>query len=284
MGSLPLVSCVMPTYGRPVFALQAVHYFLRQDYPARELLILDDGPEGLAASLPADERLRYIRLPRLPIGGKRNIGCGLARGTIIAQWDDDDWYGPGRLSAQIAPLLADRADITGIRGTTVFDLERWQAWTCTPRLHRLMYRHDVHGGTLVYFRRLWEQYGRYPNRSLAEDARFLSRLMRGGARLGRLEDAGHFVYIRHGGNTWSFRSGRFLDPRGWRSVPGVPLPAEDQAFYAALAARAAHDKAERRGAAAEPRFFRHAISRMMMAEPDRSLPLSSIDRARDEAG
>ncbi|HUA78588.1 MAG TPA: glycosyltransferase family 2 protein [Acetobacteraceae bacterium] len=273
MGSLPLVSCVMPTYGRPVFALQAVRYFLRQDYPARELLILDDGPEGLAASLPDDQRLRYVRLPRLPIGGKRNIGCALARGTIIAQWDDDDWYGPGRLSVQVAPLLAGQADITGIRGTMVFDLERWQAWTCTPRLHRLMYRHDVHGGTLVYFRHLWESRACYPNRSLAEDARFLSRLVRSGARLAPIQEAGQFVYIRHGANTWSFRSGRFLDPRGWRCVPGVPLPAEDRPFYVALAAARAEDIAARRTArrtmGAGPRFFREAISRMMAAEPDR---------------
>ncbi len=274
MGTLPLVSCVMPTYGRPAFALQAVRYFLRQDYPERELLILDDGPEGLAARLPADDRLRYIRLPRLPIGGKRNIGCALAQGAIVAQWDDDDWYSPGRLSAQVAPLLAGEADITGIRGTTVFDLERWQAWTCTKRLHRLMYRHDVHGGTLVYLRRLWAERARYPNRSLAEDARFLSRLMRAGARLGRVEDRGHFVYIRHGANTWSFRSGRFLDPGGWRRVPGVPLPAEDRPFYVALAAAAAADaaarRAERRAAGGGPRFFRQAISRMMAVAPDRA--------------
>ena len=273
MGTLPLVSCVMPTYGRPVFALQAVRYFLRQDYPERELLILDDGPEGLAGHLPADDRLRYIRLPRLPIGGKRNVGCALAQGAIIAQWDDDDWYGPGRLSAQVAPLLADEADITGIRGTTVFDVESWQAWRCTPRLHRLMYRHDVHGGTLVYLRRLWAEDARYPNRSLAEDARFLTRLVRAGARLARIEDSGHFVYIRHGANTWSFRSGRFLDPGGWRSVPGVPLPAEDRPFYVALAAAAAEDaalrRAERRAAGGGPRFFRQAISRMMAAAPDR---------------
>ncbi|HUC16322.1 MAG TPA: glycosyltransferase family A protein [Acetobacteraceae bacterium] len=273
MGSLPLVSCIMPTYGRPVFALQAVRYFLRQDYPARELVILDDGPEGLAARLPFDERLRYVRLPRLKIGAKRNAGCALARGSIIAQWDDDDWYGAGRLSAQIAPLLAGKADITGIRGTKVFDLERWQAWTCTPRLHRLMYRHDVHGGTLVFFRRLWEQQAHYPNRSLAEDAHFLARLVRAGARLSRIEDRGHFVYIRHGRNTWSFRSGRFLDPSGWRSVPGVPVPAEDRPFYAEIAAAAAEEasarRAKRHAMGAGPRLFRQALSWMLAAETDR---------------
>jgi glycosyltransferase involved in cell wall biosynthesis len=264
VASLPLVSCVMPTYGRPAFALQSVEYFLRQDYPERELLILDDGAEGLLSRLPADDRIRYVRLPRLPIGSKRNIGCSLAAGEIVAQWDDDDWYGPQRLSAQISPLLEGRADITGIRGTVVFDLRSWQAWSCTPRLHRLMYRHDVHGGTLVFFRRCWETLARYPDRSLAEDARFLTRVKRAGGRLCPVEDERHFVYIRHGANTWSFRSGRFLDPRGWRSVPGVPMPAEDRPFYAALAAAAAEEAAQL-AAWTRPSLFRQAISRVLAA-------------------
>lgn len=260
-GSPPLVSCIMPTYERPEFALQAVQYFLRQDYPARELLILDDGAEDMLPHLPKDERIRYVRLPRLAIGSKRNIGCSLAAGEIIAQWDDDDWHGPGRLSAQVRPLLEGRAEITGLKGTMVFDLDGWQAWACTPRLHRCMYRHDVHGGTLVFFRWCWEKYARYPDRSLAEDARFLSRAVRAGARLGRIEGEGHFIYIRHGTNTWSFRCGRFLDPRGWRSTPGVPVPLEDRPFYVALAAA----MAERRAAWAGAGPFRQAINRVLAA-------------------
>lgn len=265
MGSLPLVSCIMPTYGRPAFVLQSVQYFLRQDYPARELIILDDGEEGIRARLPEDERIRYMRVPRLSIGSKRNIGCSLADGEIVAQWDDDDWYGPCRLSAQIRPLLEGRADVTGIKGTMVFDLGSWQAWTCTPRLHRIMYRHDVHGGTLVFRRRCWEQLAQYPNRSLAEDAQFLTRLVRAGARLSRIEDERLFVYIRHGANTWSFRSGRFLDPGGWRSAPGVPVPPEDRPFYAALAAARAEEEAAQRTSWASQSLFRQAISRMIAA-------------------
>jgi len=38
----PLISCIMPTRDRRAFALQAVRYFLRQDYPQVELIIVDD--------------------------------------------------------------------------------------------------------------------------------------------------------------------------------------------------------------------------------------------------
>ena len=46
-----LVSCVMPTRDRRPFALQAVRYFLRQDFPTRELLVLDDGSDDLHLDL-----------------------------------------------------------------------------------------------------------------------------------------------------------------------------------------------------------------------------------------
>jgi hypothetical protein len=81
----PLVSCILPTGGRPDLVLQSVRYFQRQDYRRRELVIVDDGLDGLAALLPDDERVRYFRCPPgLSIGTKRNRACELARGEIIA--------------------------------------------------------------------------------------------------------------------------------------------------------------------------------------------------------
>jgi glycosyltransferase involved in cell wall biosynthesis len=37
----PLISCIMPTYGRPEFLGEAVAMFLAQDYPEKELVILN---------------------------------------------------------------------------------------------------------------------------------------------------------------------------------------------------------------------------------------------------
>ena len=80
-----------------------------------------------------DDRLRYVPVERgLSIGEKRNRACRLARGSLIAQWDDDDWYAPHRLRAQIAPILAGEADITGLQNAIFFELESWAFWRCTP--------------------------------------------------------------------------------------------------------------------------------------------------------
>jgi len=234
----PLVSCIMPTGGRPHFVLQSIRYFQQQDYANRELIILDDGGQDLAPLLPADARIRYERLSRrLSIGTKRTRACALARGSIIAQWDDDDWYAPDRLSVQVAPILDGSADITGLFGVTFFDLPSWRFWRCTPDLHARLFVGDVVAGTLLFARKLWDQGAQYPDISLAEDAYFLQRAVAAGARLARLPADGHFLYTRHGHNTWHFQCGTYLDPRGWQAVDEPELPAADLAFYRACAAQ-----------------------------------------------
>jgi glycosyltransferase involved in cell wall biosynthesis len=114
MPTQPLVSCLMPTRNRRHFVGQAIRYFLRQDYLARELLIVDDGSDAVADLVPDDPRIQYVRLDRpLPLGAKRNVACEMSCGELIAHWDDDDWIAPHRLSAQVGRLLAVQADVCG---------------------------------------------------------------------------------------------------------------------------------------------------------------------------
>ena len=236
---LPLVTCLMPTRDRAPFALRAVEYFLRQDWPERELLVLDDGQDGLELRLPADTRIRHIRVARgMSIGEKRNRGIDLARGEFLAQWDDDDWYAPARLSAQLAPLLQDAADISALTAGVWADLPTWSFWRCTPALHRRLFRGDVHGGTLVFRRSLWLAGAHYPDASLAEDAAFLMEVLRRRARLARLPGDDLFVYVRHGRNSWALdQPPRPHAPaRGWLRVPEPALLSADRGFYLERAA------------------------------------------------
>ena len=231
---MPLVTCVMPTRDRLDFVLQSIRYFQRQDYPEKELIIVDDSAMDISQALPDEPRIRLLHSSRrMSIGAKRNWACQMARGQIIAQWDDDDYYGLGRLTLQVAPLLGGHADISGLVTNLILDLPHWQFWRLSPGLHNRMFLGDIHGGTLVYWLDLWRKAGPYPDRSLTEDAFFLSRAIRHGARLARLDNQDHFIYVRHGSNSWSFECGRFIDPGGWQHAPEPPLPAEDQAFYSA---------------------------------------------------
>src|SRR5271157_4780477 len=113
--SLPLVSCIMPTRNRRWAVPRAIQYFLHQDYPNRELLIVDDGTDRIGDLIPGDSRIRYFELPRpASTGAKRNFACTNSKGTLIAHWDDDDWYAPWRLTYQVEQLLQANADICGL--------------------------------------------------------------------------------------------------------------------------------------------------------------------------
>lgn len=229
----PLVSCVMPTHDRLAYALRAVGHFLRQDYPATELVIVEDGTPRLAGRLPDDPRIRLVNASagnRHSIGALRNLGCAAARGEFIVLFDDDDWHGPRRVSAQLEPLLAGTADVSALHGIDWFEPANWKCWRPSPALESRLLRHGVYGGTMAFARRWWERRG-FLDRSLAEDADFLDRCVRAGGRLSRIPGREHYVYVRHPGNSWSLQAGQALDRSGWTPAPVPDLPVDDLAFY-----------------------------------------------------
>jgi glycosyltransferase involved in cell wall biosynthesis len=238
----PRVSCVMVTRGRAVWVAQSIRYFDAQDWPAgdRELIIVYEDERDLPVPPPerADVRLLCVG-PGRSIGEKRNTGSRAARGTIVAQWDDDDYHGPDRLQRQVAPLLDGSADVTGLQGALFFEPAPWTFWRCSPVLHARMFVEDIVGGTLVYHRAVWERLAQYPTTSLREDADFLVAAMLRGARLARVPAGESYVYLRHGRNTWQLRPGQFLDPRGWQTVGEPVWPDAARDFYRAIHERAA---------------------------------------------
>jgi Glycosyl transferase family 2 len=238
----PLISCIMPTADRRAFVPLGVRGFLAQDWPNRELVIVDDGREPVGELVAGVPGVRYLRLAqRASIGAKRNLACVEARGELIAHWDDDDWYAPSRLSVQAAPIVAGRADMTGLENRFILQLPAGEFWTTRRQLRQQMFAGDVIGGTMVFRRALFTGGLRYPEANIAEDAAFLREAVRRGHRLVQLDNPGLFVYVRHGRNTWQFEPGRFLDPRGWEVVAApASLPGETlDAYRAAAATRAA---------------------------------------------
>jgi glycosyltransferase involved in cell wall biosynthesis len=258
---IPLVTAIMPTQDRPEFALQAIRYFLAQDYPNKELVVLEDGTSSLAGRLPDDSRIRHVvtGAARRSIGAMRNEACQLARGDIVAHWDDDDWYGPGRLSRQVEAIRAGKADITALRDSLMLDLAAWRFWRCRPDLHRRLFVLDVHGGTLVYRRQVWTEKARFPNRSLAEDAVFLDQAVRKGARLRAVDAEGIFLYVRHGANAWQLACGLTGGAAGWEPAPEPDLPPEARAFYAARSGNAPERNAVPLVSCVMPTFNRRAF-------------------------
>jgi glycosyltransferase involved in cell wall biosynthesis len=232
----PLVSCIMPTFNRRPYVALSLRLFLAQDYPSKELIVVDDGKEAVEDLVAAVPGARYLRLAgRHSIGSKRNLACAQAAGEILVQWDDDDWYAPERVTRQVAPILAGRAELTGLEGNLVMSMPSGSFWALSAALHRRMFVGDVHGGTLAFAKSVWSA-AQYPDSSLAEDAAFLSAALRGGKRLERVANGGLFAYHRHEHNAWALQVGRHVDARGWtRAAAPERMPVELIAAYRAAA-------------------------------------------------
>ena len=161
-------------------------YFQRQDYPERELIVVDDGDDGLERALPDDPRIRYLRAPRGE-SHRREAQPRLRSApaaSSIAHWDDDDWYAP------CAAARADRADRSparptspGLRGRrprpaalALLDVSAAASTSgCSSS--------DVHGGTLVYRRRVWERLRATPTARSPRTRAFLWAAIRRERRL-----------------------------------------------------------------------------------------------------
>ena len=127
----------MPTRNRRRFVSQAIWYFLRQDYSPRELIVIDDGEDRLADLIPNDSRIRYVRVPQpLSVRAKHNLARSLCTGEFVAHWDDDVWYAPWRLSAQLERLQQSRVPVTALRGSMYYQPLTGRVW-----------RHEARGGT-----------------------------------------------------------------------------------------------------------------------------------------
>jgi glycosyltransferase involved in cell wall biosynthesis len=102
---LPFVSCLCPTYLRPRLLENSIACFLAQDYPAerRELVILDDAGQIAPRKGDGWEVISTARRFR-SLPGKFNALADLARGDILAIWEDDDIYLPWHITAHVKAL------------------------------------------------------------------------------------------------------------------------------------------------------------------------------------
>jgi glycosyltransferase involved in cell wall biosynthesis len=209
MTTQPLISCIMPTRNRRAFVPRAIAYFMRQDYSRRELIVLDDGEDAVEDLMPRSKRIRYARLEHgLSLGTIRNRACELARGPLIAHWDDDDWSASWRLSYQAGALRTASADVCGLDNVYFFDQRAQQGWQY--RYGRVA-RPWVSSNTLCYTRAFWTT-NPFPNMSGGEGNYFVWSDMP--KRIHVLDDPTFYVAMIHAANTSPKRT---YDPR-WRKV------------------------------------------------------------------
>lgn len=113
----PLVSVLLPVHNGARLVAQAIESVLAQTWPARELIVVDDGSTDATADVIAayEHHVRPLRQRNRGPAAARNAGLDAARGELIAWIDHDDLWPPDRLEVQVN-YLVERPDVDVVLG------------------------------------------------------------------------------------------------------------------------------------------------------------------------
>ena len=186
MPKVTVVTLTIP--GREGFLYRAKQQFKAQDYPNKELVIVDCAGNT---------------------GFKRNVGCEAAQGEIIVHMDDDDWYSPDWVSKSVAALTSSGADLVGLRSMYFYDLRAKKHFIYDPPTN---WNTILYGATQCYWRKTWQAI-RFEHRERGEDSEFSHR-----CRKFCHDYREGFVAIRHDGNT----GGTILGSFPFKEIDKIP--------------------------------------------------------------
>ena len=129
---LPLVSFIIPVFNKEAFIEETIESVLANDYPAKEIIAVDDcSSDGCLEILARyEQRLENFHLVRRPTNGglsrARNAGLPHAKGDFIQFWDADDVYDATSLGKIIEIMQEDGSDIaTGLASRDGKIIERF---------------------------------------------------------------------------------------------------------------------------------------------------------------
>lgn len=203
---IPLVTAIMPTRGREILAHQALQMFLDQDWPRKEIVIVDDLDDRSFAMTPDFDGVRYhLMEQRLTIGAKRNIAVQNANGSIIVHWDSDDSYREDRISHQVDLLIQTGVDMVGYNTMEFRDYETPESRMYTGSMRPI-------GVSLCYLKRAWQEKP-FQDKQIQEDVSFC-----GGHTMHCVPADGRIIARVHDGNTSDKRKPWAENPSQWRRM------------------------------------------------------------------
>ena len=138
------VSIVIPTYNRKKFEKLIEYNINSQDYSnIKEIIILDDSDKDDPLCIKTLYPIKYLRVPRVSIGEKRNYGVRVATSNYICMMDTDDFYNPEYISKSIFNLIKEDKNISGSADMIVYDKIGYYKQRC-------IFLHMLNEATLVF--------------------------------------------------------------------------------------------------------------------------------------
>jgi cellulose synthase/poly-beta-1,6-N-acetylglucosamine synthase-like glycosyltransferase len=187
------VSVVVPAYNEEANIAATVQSLFVSDYPAVEVIVVDDGSTDDTADIVASLNLPGVRLIRQANAGKPaalNTGISWARGEIIVLVDGDTVFEPTALGRLVQPFTD--PEVGAVSGNTKVAnrtglLGRWQhleyvvGFNLDRRLYDLGECMPTVPGAIGAFRRdVLADVGGVPDATLAEDTDLTMATLRAG--------------------------------------------------------------------------------------------------------
>ena len=125
----PLVSVLIPAFNHERYVLRCLDSVLEDPYPAKELIVIDDGSTDRTGARIADWvathcmdiPIEYVQREHRGIAATLNELAARANGEFLRPGASDDYLLPGGLAAQVDYLLAHPRKVVVIGDSVVVD-------------------------------------------------------------------------------------------------------------------------------------------------------------------
>ena len=164
----PVVAGICRTYDLPrrlPLLNEAVEAFLRQTWPQKQLVIVNDTP-GMTVGIDHPQ-IKVLNLPARceKLSAKLDAGIEASDGEILCTWDDDDIHLPSSMTVGVSRLQDD---------TEYFNPGAW--WNMNGE--KLTHEHKTMGHQAGFYRRsAWQDVGQHPPINGAEDLEMRTALV-----------------------------------------------------------------------------------------------------------
>ncbi|NJN88014.1 MAG: glycosyltransferase family 2 protein [Leptolyngbyaceae cyanobacterium SL_7_1] len=223
MAMHPLISVIVPTYGREAVLRDTLANVIQQDYPHYEVLVVDQTQQhqpqtqAYLDELVANGKIRLFQVPWASLPGARNYAVRRARGEVLLFIDDDVLLPPGYLIAHaqnysqphigaVAGRVFDRMKLSDEPELAIEDLppqamDPGIAWYYIDLVHTVKPQRvlTARGCNMSFRREIFDQHGvwfdeRFRGSAVREESDFCLRIRQTGLQIW-YDPAAHLVHL-----------------------------------------------------------------------------------------
>lgn len=137
------VSVVITTHNRPQLLLESIQSVLKQSFPVKEIIVVDDASEVSSASMIHQLNSTIIQYHKFPTpqgaNVARNFGIENSTSDFIAFLDDDDQWDSRKIEHQINHAITSKA----VLSYTGMKLINTQGKVVQETFHQASYEEDI---------------------------------------------------------------------------------------------------------------------------------------------